>query len=117
MKTFVASAIALLLGLAAGWYGAHRQAERETGQVIQQMMEPIESSDREHASRAVRAIDLIESGKTAEAVHLLSKPIAYYYNVYKTAAPTDRDRQLRTMIEQLAGTNATVAEEIHTQSQ
>jgi hypothetical protein len=79
MKTLTASFVALLLGLSAGWYFEHRHAEREMSDAVEQMQQPIESGDREHAARAVRAIQMITSGESSNAVQLLSRPIADYY--------------------------------------
>ena len=77
MKTVIASAVSLILGPGLGWYFEHHRAEREKTGIVRQMVEGGESSDGEHAARAARAIQFIESGEPQEAVRLLSGPIAY----------------------------------------
>jgi hypothetical protein len=113
MKTLIASAISLVLGLAIGWYVEHSRAKREKAEIIEQMMEGIASSDRELAARAVRAIQSIESGEGQQAVQLLSTPIARYYLAYTNADRIDeRSTKVLTLIEQLAKTNQIVAARI-----
>ena len=110
MKIFIASAASVLLGLATGWYIEHRHAEREKSEVVEQMMQGTESSDREHAARAARAVQLIQAGETNQAVEVLSAPIAHYYAV---AGPNDdRSAKVRALIEQIARTNQIVATRI-----
>ncbi len=110
MKTLIASIVSLLCGLAIGWYIGHGRAGREKTEIVQQMVQGGESADGEHAARAVRAIELVESGKASDAVQLLSIPIAHYYSVYSdTGRGDERRARLRALIEQLAKTNQTVA--------
>ena len=59
MKTLIASAVSLLLGLMLGWYLELRRAEHEKTEIVQQMVQGTESSDRERAARAVRAIEAL----------------------------------------------------------
>jgi hypothetical protein len=123
MKTLIASFVSLLLGLALGWYIEHRHAEHEKADIVKQMLDGNESFYGEHAARAVRVIELIESGQNQEAVQRLSGPIADYYDFYVIHAgtDTDRERKLRAMIEELASTNQIVADaitnEIHSKIQ
>ena len=109
MKTLIVSALSLLLGLVAGWYVEYRHGEREKTEIVQQMMEGTESSDGEHAARAARAIQLIDSGETQQAVQLLSGPVACYYSIYEAASTNDRRSKVRSLIEELARTNQVVA--------
>ncbi|MGA2853374.1 MAG: hypothetical protein ABSE90_04515, partial [Verrucomicrobiota bacterium] len=83
-----------------------------------QMQQPIESSDREHAARAIRAIELIQSGEDSNAVQLLSRPIVDYYHFHAGLTHNDeRTRDLMAMIERLASTNTLIADEIHAKIQ
>lgn len=114
MKTFSASAISLLVGLAIGCYIGYRYNERHiTNEAIKQMVEGIESSDAFMASFSARSIGLIDSGQSQQAVQMLSFPIAHYYFIYATSAFTNEQRlKLRAIIEQLAHTNQVVAAQI-----
>jgi hypothetical protein len=103
----------LLLGLVIGWYVQQRHTERETTDVVDQMQQPIESSDREKAVRAIRAIEMIQSGDSRNAVQLLSRPIADFYHFHvRLAHNNERTKDLLIRIEQLANTNPVVASEI-----
>ena len=118
MKTLIASFLALLLGLVAGWYFEHQRAERKMTDVVEQMQQPIESGDREHAARAVRAIQMIESGESSNAVQLLSRPIVDYYHFHVGLTHNDeRTKGVLALIEQLASTNTVIADEIHAKIQ
>ncbi len=100
------------LGLVLGWYFEHHRAEREKTQIVQQMVEGLESSDGEQAARAVRAIELIQSRETQQAVQLLAGPLAYYQSVYGDLSANERRSKLRSLIEELARTNQVVAARI-----
>src|SRR5271155_632077 len=101
MKTLIASFLALLLGLVAGWYFEHQHAERNMTDVVEQMQQPIESGDRANAARAVRVIQMIESGESSNAVQMLSRPIADYYYVHAGLTHNDeRTKALLALIEQ-----------------
>jgi hypothetical protein len=113
MKTVIAATVALVLGLALGSYLARHRAEREKTEVVQQMVEGGESSDREHAVRAARAIHLIESGQPQQAVQILASPVAHYYTLYAGAGTkNERRAETRALIEQLAKSNQVVAARI-----
>lgn len=109
MKTLIASALSLLLGFLSGWYIEHRHSEREKNEIVQQMVEGGESSDGEHAARAARAIQFIESGEPKRAVELLSGPVAHYYLAYGELNGNERRSKLRSLVEGLAKTNPVVA--------
>jgi uncharacterized protein YneF (UPF0154 family) len=114
MKTFLASSICLLVGLAIGCFVGYRYYERHiTNEAVKQMLDGMESADGYHAAEAVRVIELIDSGDHSNAVRILSTPIANYYQWYAVHADTDRERKLRAFIEQLASTNQVVADAIH----
>lgn len=120
MKTVIASVVSLILGLGLGWYFEHNRAQREKTGVVRQMVDGSESSDGEHAARAIRAIQLIESGETQQAVQLLSGPIVSYYSEYVAAGANERRSKLRSLVEELARTNQVVAArlaEVSTNSQ
>jgi hypothetical protein len=118
MKIIAASLGCLLLGLVMGGYVGFRYHEKHiTNEAVKLMMEGMESADGEHAAEAARAIELINSGESSNAVQLLSSPIANYYHWYAVYADTDRERRLRAMIEQLASTNQIVANAIHSKTQ
>jgi predicted aspartyl protease len=112
MKTLIASAVSLLLGLAAGWQIERHYATLELNDAVRLMVDAGESSEALQAARAARAIELIGAGETQTAVRNLSKPIAFYYLLYADIADTDRRRKMLAMIEQLSSTNAIVANEI-----
>jgi hypothetical protein len=112
MKTFLASVVSLILGLGLGWYLEHHRAEREKTEIVQQMVEGGESSDGEHAARAARAIQFIDSGQPQEAVRLLSAPIAHYYSVSGELSVNERRSNVRSLIEGLAKSNQVVAARI-----
>jgi hypothetical protein len=102
----------LILGLGLGWYFEHHRAEREKTEIVQQMVEGGESSDSEHAARAARAIQFIDSGQPQEAVRLLSGPIAHYYSVYGDLSLNEGRSKVRSLIEGVAKTNQVVAARI-----
>ena len=109
MKRVIAAIASLALGVALGWYIEHHRAQREKAEIVQQMVEGMESSDGDGAARAVRAIQLIQSGETQQAVQLLSSPIASYYSEYRAVGANDRRSKLRSLVEELARTNQVVA--------
>jgi hypothetical protein len=111
MKTFVASVIFLLVGLAIGCYVGYRYCDRHaTNEAVQQMVDGMESQDGADAMMAVNCIRLIESGETQKAVQMLSFPIATYYSAYALHPSTNEERlKIRAQIEQLASTNQLIA--------
>ncbi len=110
MKTLMTFFGALILGLALGWVFTLRHADHEVAEVVAQMQQPIESGDREHAARAIRAIEMIQSGESSNAVQLLSRPIADFYHFYAHLAHNDeRTKELLVWIAQFASTNPVVA--------
>ncbi len=119
MKTLIVSFVSLLLGLAAGWYFEHRQAEHEMTNAVKD----IQIHNRQEAAIDLRAIELIQSGDTQRVVQLLSFPIASFYawnmnlihNDNATVPWNDEvTRGLLIQIEQFAQTNAVVAAQIKT---
>jgi hypothetical protein len=118
MKTLITFFIALLLGLGLGWVFTLRHADHEVADAVVTMEGPIESGDREHALRAIRAIQLIESGESSNAIQLISVPIATYYHFYAGLPHNDeRTKAVLAQIEQLASTNTLIADEIHAKIQ
>jgi hypothetical protein len=111
MKTFVASVVSLLVGLAIGCCIGYRYYEWHiTNEAIQQMVKGGESSDAYEAAMSARAIGLIDSGEEQKAVRMLSYPIAHYYYIYASSTFTNEQRlKLRAMIDSLASTNQIVA--------
>ena len=113
MKALIASIILLMLGFVIGWCVEHRHAERKITDVVEQMQQPIESSDREKAARAIRTIEMIQSGESSNAVQLLSRPIADFYHSYAHLAHNDqRTKELLVWIDQFASTNPVIANAI-----
>jgi hypothetical protein len=113
MKTLFTSVVSLLVGVAIGCYAERRHGEHDKTQIVQQMVEGGESSDRAGALRAVRAIESIQSGDTSRAVQILSAPVADYYTLYTEAgSKQERRAETRALIEQLARTNQVVAARI-----
>jgi hypothetical protein len=79
-----------------------------------QMQQPVVSSDGEKAARAVRVIESIQTGDNSNAVRLLSRPIVDFYYFYAGLSLNDeRTRQTLAWIEQVASTNAVIADAIH----
>ena len=111
MKTFVASVIFLLVGLAIGCFAGYRYCDRHTtNEAIQQMVEGMESDSGAAALSAVHCISSIESGDTQKAVQMLAFPIATYYSAYALHSGTNEERlKIRAQIEQLASTNQLIA--------
>jgi hypothetical protein len=113
MKTMIASVVSLLLGLAIGWYAERRHAEHEKTEIVQQMLQAGESSDREGAVRAVSTIGSIQSGDIPQAMQLLSAPVARYCELCTAAGSKDERRaETRAIIQQLARTHQVVAARI-----
>jgi hypothetical protein len=117
MKPLIAS-VSLAVGLLIGGFIGYRYHQNSAQHVVdkyqQEFIRVVESSDREHAAEASRVVELIESGDRSNAVRILSRPIADYYQQYASSAATeDRARKLRTLIEQLASTNQVIADAIH----
>ncbi len=113
MKTLGTSVACLLLGLVIGWYGQRRHVEHEKAQIVRDMVEGMETADREHALRAARAIESIQSSETQKAMQLLSSPVAHYYTIYTEPGTKEEKRaETRAVIEQLAKTNQIVAARI-----
>jgi len=113
MKAFLASAVFLVLGLGLGSFLEHHRAERERTEIVQQMAEGSESADRLLAVMAARAVQMVESGQSQQAVQMLASPIARYYTLY-TGVGTKEERraETRALIEQLSKTNRVVAARI-----
>lgn len=113
MKTVIVATVALVLGLGLGWYFERHRAEREKTEIVQQMVEGGESSDRLLAVMAARAIQMVESGQPKQAVEMLASPVAHYYAVYAGAGTREERRaETRALIEQLAKSNQVVAARI-----
>jgi hypothetical protein len=115
MKTAVAFILCLAVGLVTGFFVGYRCYTRHTtNEAVQQMLDGMESSERLQAAMAVRSITLIESGDGSNAVQFLSRRIGDFYSSYAGLTHNDeRTKQLLVLIEQVASTNAVVADEIH----
>src|ERR1035438_4799536 len=100
MKTFVASVIFLLVGLAVGFYAGNRSYHKHIAdEAVQMLVESGESSDALMASISARTISLIDSGQDQQAVQMLSFPIAHYYYIYASSEFTNTQRlKLRALI-------------------
>jgi hypothetical protein len=115
MKTLIASAISLLVGLIIGCCIGYRYYDRHVMKdTVELMSQAMRSSERLDAHSAIVAIGLVESGQTQKTIRFLCRPIADYYYLYTSDGwPKDvRSVQLRTMIQQLVSTNKIVAEEM-----
>ena len=113
MKALSASFFSLLLGVAIGWYFEHRHAEREMTDVVKQMQQPYEASDRLEAAMSIQAISLIESGDTQQVAQIFSFPIANFYSLYAPLTHNDkRTRDLLAKIDQFCKSNQVVAARI-----
>jgi len=110
MKTLIASFLSLAVGLFVGWHVGFRHGGRQTIEAVQQLVETTEASDAAQAARNARAISLIESGDTKEAIRLLSTPVAHYYAVYdKLSVNREQRLKVRALIERVAKTNQALA--------
>jgi hypothetical protein len=113
MKVLIVSIVSLLLGVVIGWYFEYRHGEREMTDVVEQMEQPIEASDRLQAATGIRAIELIEAGNTNQAIEMFSFPIASFYLEYRNLTHNDeRTKKLLAKVEQFAQTNQVVAAQI-----
>lgn len=117
MKSKYLIALALVAGFFAGWSFGYNQAmsTAKATEVVnaELLLQSAESHDLAEAVRNVRAIGLIDSGETQQAIQMLCTPIAQYYHLYTILAGTDdRRSEARALIEELAQTNAIVAERI-----
>ena len=113
MKILIACFVSLFLGIAMGWYFEHRHAEREMTSVVEQMMQPIEASDRLAAARGIRTIKLIDAGNTQQVIEMSSFAIADFYSEYANLTHNDeRTKELLAKIEQFCRTNQVVAARI-----
>jgi hypothetical protein len=119
MKTYFASVIFLLVGLAVGFFIGYRDYQKHiTSEAVQQMIQGMESSERLAAARGIRAIELIQSGETSNAVEFLSRPIGDFYRSYAKLTHNDkRTTDLLVWIDQIASTNKPIADEIHAKIQ
>lgn len=96
-----------------GWYFEHRHTEREMTNVIQQMEQPVEASDRLAATRGIRTIEFIDAGNTQQVIEMSSFAIADFYSEYANLTHNDeRTKELLAKIEQFCRTNQIVAARI-----
>lgn len=113
MKKLIVFTACVTVGMAIGWYIGRSQAVHERAEVVEQLVQSLESSDAVEAARAISYISLIESGETQRTVQLLCTPIAHYYYVYGTNIGKSESRlKLTTMIEGLVRTNRIVADAV-----
>jgi hypothetical protein len=118
LKTLITFFVALLLGLALGSVFTLRHADHEVADFVATMQQPGESVELEHADRAIRAIQMIQSGESSNAVQVLSVPIVVYYHFHAGLTHNDeRTKAVLAQIEQLASTNTLIADEIHAKFQ
>lgn len=112
MKTTIAIISALALGFLLGWHSRNDRARKVEGEIVKQMMNRTEASDRQDAARSVRAIELIQSGDTQRAVELLLTPIAYYDCIYDDGHTNEEEARVRAHIGQLSRDNSLVSTRI-----
>jgi hypothetical protein len=117
MKTLIASIVSLIVGAVIGWSIGQSHGAPETSNVVQEMQQTIENSDRVAANTSMTAIGMIDSGATQESIKFLSAPIVRYY--YTRALHADKDdaptAKMRDAIEALASKNPIVGEQIKNQ--
>jgi hypothetical protein len=115
MKPLIAS-VSLVVGLLIGFYIGCKHDENYAQRFMikcqQEFIRVIDNSYADHAAEDSRVVGLIESGDRSNAVRILSRPIADYYQQYAVYGATDKARKLRALIEQLASTNQVVADAI-----
>jgi len=119
MKALIVSIVCLTVGLAIGFVAGYHYYERNiTSQATRQMMQLMDSGNRLQAARGVRAIELIQSGDTQQAIQMFSIPVAGFYSEYAHLSNNDEEtRKLLVWIEQAASTNTAVASAILSKSQ
>jgi hypothetical protein len=114
MKTAITSIVSLLIGLAVGTFAGYRYYEGHiTNEAVRMAVEGGESSDMHFAAVSAKAVDLMDSGEHQKAVEMLARPIANYYCSYAMSTVTNERRlKMRSMIDDLASKNQTVAAHI-----
>ena len=114
MKTIFLSVVSLVVGLAIGDYIGYRYHDRHiSNEAVQQMLDGMESADRLEAARSIRAIELIQTGNSQQAVEMFSFPIADFYASHVNLEHNDgRTQELLARIGEFARTNQVVAAEI-----
>ena len=119
MKNIIPFLVCVLAGVGVGWYVGRAVQTAEARRVVNQGMTKVEEVyDAAEARSALRAIPIIQSADTKQAVDWFARPIAIYYHQFAGEACTNSERlMLRGMIEQLASTNKTVADAIHAKIQ
>ncbi|MGO9476353.1 MAG: hypothetical protein ACLP7I_00255 [Limisphaerales bacterium] len=119
MRFIIPYLVCFLVGVGIGWYVGHTLQIAEARRVVNQGMTKVEEVyDAAEARSALRAVPIIQSADTKQAVDWFARPIAIYYHKFAGEACTNSERQiLRDMIEQLASTNKIVADAIHTKIQ
>jgi len=117
MKALIASGVSLLVGLLLGGYIGYRYYDRHiTNEAVEQMLGGVESSESLEAARGIRAIELIQSGDSQQAIQMFSIPIADFYSWHVNLTHNnEQTKDLLTRIEQLARTNQIVAAQIKTE--
>jgi len=85
-----------------------------TSKASQQMVQLMDSDSRLEAARGVRAIELIQSGDTQQAIQMFCIPVADFYAGYaRLPHNDDKTKKLLSWVEQIVSTNAIVAGAIH----
>lgn len=110
MRAWIAAAGIALVGSLLGWRVGHGLEKRKTTEVVEQMVQTMESASAAETARDIRVIELIGSGETQAAIRLLCTPLQSYYSIYGAEGDTNSQRsQLRLLIEQLVKSNDFVA--------
>lgn len=109
----IATFVSLFLGITIGWHFEHRHAGREMTNIVWQMEQPMEASDRLAAARGIRTIELVDAGNTQQVIEMSSFAIADFYSAYANLTHNDkRTEELLAKIEQFCRTNQAVADRI-----
>ena len=116
MKLAIAFTCGLAAGLALGWLTGYIHPRNAATRRAMQFVDRVEPEFSGAAVYAIKAVQLIEAGDTDSAVTVLAGPIASYYRFYASQAGTNQYRlRARAVIDELARTNSTVADRIHSE--
>src|SRR4051812_40049022 len=112
-KLLLTSAMCLLIGGLVGFYIEHTRGESNLTEAIKLMQEAEEAIKVTEAARSAKAISLLASGESQDAIALLCGPITSYSVIYAKDSETNELRlKLRALIEDLVRTNEIVANEM-----
>ena len=106
----IASTVSLALGLLiGGMIGGYIEVRYWHRRMDEALSWQSEAFHRVQAVDSVNYIQLLDAGKTQEAVRMMAKPISLYYYLDARDAKSLLDRWARTNIDRVASSNRIVA--------